>query len=574
MSKLHILSPWLLTALIALPSSALAQETAEEKKEEVKEEAEDKVEEAKKDAEAKADEKKDEAKEAAKNLVGEVKKDAAPARQSSNGAPEWKPSWGGGLEVGFFFTELGRFNKHLLEPSGARPFDTDVALNLDLALEISPLEITRFTLFGGIQTPLTDDPGLTAYYVGVEPAFAFRQGMWEAAIGFGLGIGSANVESAVGSADADMVLMRPFLEGRRYLSDFIAAYLRVGFNYWHFYGLEESGLKLEQAPVFTEPNTSLLDEGGFYLALGVRFGSYPEHVKVVGDQDGDGILDDIDDCPDQPEDKDGFEDEDGCPEDDNDKDGIKDSADQCPLQPEDKDGWKDEDGCPEDDDDKDGDAILDKVDQCPDKPEDKDGWKDEDGCPEDDDDLDGDGILGAADKCPNEKGVPERQGCPFRRVEITEAAIVINEKVFFELNKATIKPESFGLLDEVADTLIKNPRIKLVEVQGHTDTAGPDAKNLKLSDARAKSVMDYLVSKGVAKERLVAKGYGESKPLVPTPKGQKETPEAAEQNRRVEFIILQQDVVTRQVFENEVEALPANPNGPAPRLPTPPPANP
>ncbi len=551
MSKLHILSPWLLAALLALPTAASAQETVEEKKEEAKDKAEEKVDEAKDKAEEKAEEKKDEVKE---GLTAAV---AATPRQSSNGATEWKPSWGGGIEAGVFFTELGRINKHLLEPSGANPFDTDVALNLDLALEISPLEITRFSIFGGIQSPLTDDPGLTAIYVGVEPAFAFRKDMWEVAVGFGLGIGGADIESATGSASADLVLMRPFIEGRRYLSTFMASYLRVGFNYWHFYGIEESGLTLEQAPALREPNTSLLDEGGLYVALGLRFGSYPEHIKVVGDQDGDGILDDIDDCPDQAEDMDGFEDADGCPEDDNDKDGIKDAADQCPDKPEDKDGWKDEDGCPEDDDDKDGDGILDlKGDQCPDKPEDKDGWKDEDGCPEDDDDKDGDGILGSADKCPNEKGVPERQGCPIRRVEVTLKAIVITEKVFFDLNKATIKAESFGLLDEVAQVLIANPRIKLVEVQGHTDTAGKAANNLKLSDARAKSVKDYLIGKGVQAERLTSKGFGSTLPLVATEKGKKETPEAAEQNRRVEFIILQQDEVKQLVPEDKVEGLP------------------
>jgi OmpA-OmpF porin, OOP family len=563
MSKLHILSPWLLAALLALPTSALAQEVKpEEKAEEAKAEAEEKADDALKDAEAK---KKAEAELLKKKLDEEAAANAArteivagEARQSSNGAYEWKPSWGGGLEVGFFFTDLERLNKHLLVPSGARGFDTDVALNLDLALEISPFEISRFTLFGGVQSPITDNPNVTAIYVGVEPAFAFRKDMWEVAIGVGVGLGSADIESDTGSATGDLLLMRPFIEGRRYLSTFMASYLRVGFNYWHFYGVEESGLQLEQAPVLNEPNTSLLDEGGLYVSLGIRFGSYPEHIKVVGDQDGDGILDDIDDCPDQAEDMDGFEDTDGCPEGDNDKDGVDDSVDKCPDVPEDKDGWKDEDGCPEDDDDKDGDGILDSADKCPDQPEDKDGWKDEDGCPEDDDDKDGDGILGSADKCPNEAGVAERNGCPFRRVEITLKAIVINEKVFFDLNKATIKPESFGLLDEVAQVFKDAPQIKRVEIQGHTDTAGPDAKNMKLSDARAKSVMDYLISKGVAADRLVAKGYGESMPLVATEKGKKETPEAAEQNRRVEFIILEQEEVKKKVMENEVQGLPAN----------------
>ena len=152
---------------------------------------------------------------------------------------------------------------------------------------------------------------------------------------------------------------------------------------------------------------------------------------------------------------------------DNDNDGIIDTSDKCPNRPEDMDGWQDEDGCPETDDDADGDGILNDVDKCPNEAEDKDGFEDEDGCP--DTDNDGDGILDVDDKCPMEKGVPEKQGCPFKLVEITEKAIVINDKIFFELDKAKIKPESFPLLDEVAKVFNENPRIKLVEIQGHTD---------------------------------------------------------------------------------------------------------
>jgi OOP family OmpA-OmpF porin len=89
----------------------------------------------------------------------------------------------------------------------------------------------------------------------------------------------------------------------------------------------------------------------------------------IGDRDGDGYRDDVDRCPDEPEDFDGFEDQDGCPEPDNDQDGILDVNDQCPLTPEDRDGDHDEDGCPDrDNSDRDGDGILDNVDQCPDTP--------------------------------------------------------------------------------------------------------------------------------------------------------------------------------------------------------------
>ena len=123
----------------------------------------------------------------------------------------------------------------------------------------------------------------------------------------------------------------------------------------------------------------------------------------IGDRDGDGIKDDEDQCPDDPEDFDGFQDQDGCPDPDNDNDGILDVDDKCPMVPEDHDGDEDEDGCPEGaDGDRDGDGILDSVDKCPDVPEDRDGFEDQDGCPDPDNDQDG--IPDKSDKCPNDPG--------------------------------------------------------------------------------------------------------------------------------------------------------------------------
>jgi OOP family OmpA-OmpF porin len=124
----------------------------------------------------------------------------------------------------------------------------------------------------------------------------------------------------------------------------------------------------------------------------------------VHDKDGDGIPDDIDRCPIDPEDRDGFEDDDGCPDPDNDRDGVLDVVDQCPMDP----GPASNRGCPVLD--KDGDGINDDVDHCPLEPEDKDGFQDQDGCPDPDNDQDD--ILDVNDKCPNEPGIPELQGCP------------------------------------------------------------------------------------------------------------------------------------------------------------------
>ncbi|AKT37048.1 thrombospondin type 3 repeat-containing protein [Chondromyces crocatus] len=165
----------------------------------------------------------------------------------------------------------------------------------------------------------------------------------------------------------------------------------------------------------------------------------------VRDADGDGIPDDRDACRELPEDMDGFQDDDGCPEGDNDEDGVVDEEDQCPTEKEDEDGFEDEDGCPDPDNDgdgvldvvdacpdepgpdskdperrgcplgdADGDGILDTEDLCPEEPEDKDGHRDEDGCP--DPDNDEDGFRDEIDACPDEKGVdsldPKERGCP------------------------------------------------------------------------------------------------------------------------------------------------------------------
>jgi outer membrane protein OmpA-like peptidoglycan-associated protein len=248
-----------------------------------------------------------------------------------------------------------------------------------------------------------------------------------------------------------------------------------------------------------------------------------------GDRDGDGIPDDIDRCPDVRETWNTFEDEDGCPDDpDTDGDGIPDSLDACLLEPEDVDGYLDSDGCPDRDNDADG--IADAVDRCPNEKEDPDGFEDEDGCPDPDNDKDT--VADVDDQCPNTPGVPggERPGCPRKHVVVTAREIRITQQIQFEFNKAVIKPDSFGILDEVRDVLRENPQIK-IEVQGHTDNVGGAAYNAKLSQSRADAVRKYLVAHGVEAHRLTSKGYGMSQPLVPN---NSEANRAL--NRRVQFI--------------------------------------
>ena len=143
---------------------------------------------------------------------------------------------------------------------------------------------------------------------------------------------------------------------------------------------------------------------------------------------------------------------------DTDGDGIPDSRDKCVLEPEDKDGYLDDDGCPELDNDLDG--ILDAADKCPNEPEDPDGFEDADGCPDPDNDKDT--VPDVDDQCPNEPGPPggDRPGCPRKPalVVVTDKEIKITQQIHFEFDKDNIRPESFPILDAVAEVLQQNPR--------------------------------------------------------------------------------------------------------------------
>lgn len=265
---------------------------------------------------------------------------------------------------------------------------------------------------------------------------------------------------------------------------------------------------------------------------------FEEPTPKPGDRDGDGYLDPDDKCPDEPENYNGYQDDDGCPDDpDTDGDGIPDSKDECVLIPEDKDGYLDEDGCPEPDNDLDG--VLDQNDKdpvtgksCANDPEDPDGYEDDDGCPEPDNDKDG--VVDLEDQCPNEPGPPggDKPGCPKKPalVIVTDKEIKITQQIHFEFDKDKIRPESFKILDAVADVLKQNPRIK-IEIQGHTDNKGSPQYNKVLSDKRAKSVRKYLEKKGIASDRLTANGYGLERPLVSN-----DTDQGRALNRRVQFV--------------------------------------
>ncbi|HEY1548917.1 MAG TPA: choice-of-anchor D domain-containing protein [Kofleriaceae bacterium] len=180
-------------------------------------------------------------------------------------------------------------------------------------------------------------------------------------------------------------------------------------------------------------------------------------ARSIGDADHDGIPDDVDRCPNEPEDKDGFQDADGCPDPDNDGDGIPDAKDKCPNEAEDKDGFQDADGCP--DPDNDGDGIPDRRDKCPNEPETVNGFEDEDGCPD--------------------------QGNAL--VTLGQGKLALGEQVAFAGGK--IDPASFGVLGQVGATL--RAHAELVKV-----------KIVAKDKARAALVRDWLVQYGISRDRL------------------------------------------------------------------------
>ncbi len=267
----------------------------------------------------------------------------------------------------------------------------------------------------------------------------------------------------------------------------------------------------------------------FRITTGLAWAPQPAGSSGTGrrDRDGDGIPDSVDACPDQPEDKDGFEDEDGCPELDNDGDGIPDTEDKCPNEPEDKDGYQDSDGCPELDND--GDGIPDTLDKCPDQPEDKDGFEDEDGCP--DEDNDGDGFADAVDKCPNEpetvNGFEDDDGCPdvrgttgpeerADRIDLKGAQIGFTTKT-----SAILSAPAKQVLTQVAG-IIKGRKLAIrievhvalgTKVTNAAQVAAQKKKDKTLAQQRAKAIADYLVTQGVSGAQVQAVGIGADRPL-------------------------------------------------------------
>lgn len=266
------------------------------------------------------------------------------------------------------------------------------------------------------------------------------------------------------------------------------------------------------------------------------------------DLDRDGVYDGLDACPNTPT---GAQVErTGCPT-DADADAVPDGVDQCPATP----GGApvDSRGCPTD---ADGDAVPDGLDRCPNT--EAGTAVTNDGCPSDEDrdgvvnqrdrcpgtragtevdasgctvsrDTDGDAIPDPQDRCPGTAAGArvDESGCPILFTPDRPALVL--RGVTFESGSATLRTESYGVLDMVANSLMGNPDAR-VEIAGHTDNTGSNALNLRLSQARAQAVLEYLASRGVNRFHMSARGYGSTQPIAPNA-----TPGGRAQNRRVEL---------------------------------------
>jgi OOP family OmpA-OmpF porin len=308
-------------------------------------------------------------------------------------------------------------------------------------------------------------------------------------------------------------------------------------------------------------NHNIFVDAGFQIALGGHVkdadhdGVSDRHDKCPGtplgatvdrngcptDSDADGVYDGLDRCANTP--TGATVDAQGCPL-DNDGDGVPDGVDQCAGTPA---GAKvDARGCPVDSD---GDGVADGLDQCTNTP--TGAAVDGKGCPLD---SDGDGVADGLDRCPNTpRDVRvDASGCPIevseKETQLLDTGMIRLNDINFETAKADLKPDSFRALDQVGQILAQWPQLQ-IEIGGHTDSRGTDKRNQDLSQRRAQSVLDYLMAKfpNIKAGQYTVRGYGESLPI-----SDNKTVLGMAKNRRVEFKVLNRDVLKKEIEQRKL----------------------
>jgi outer membrane protein OmpA-like peptidoglycan-associated protein len=215
---------------------------------------------------------------------------------------------------------------------------------------------------------------------------------------------------------------------------------------------------------------------------------------------------------------------------DSDEDGVADRFDQCPREREDRDGFRDGDGCPDNDNDKDG--LIDEKDHCPDAAEDTDAFMDDDGCPDLDNDKDG--VPDAQDACPNDtsqgSGKTHPNGCPL--IQIHGKKLTIASAIRFKSDSAQLPESARDTLKEIVSFMNARPIADRLRVEGYTDLWGSALQNQRLGEQRANAVKQMLVHLGLDHTRIEAFGRATKAPI-----GDGKAPNSAKQSRRVEFYL-------------------------------------
>lgn len=282
------------------------------------------------------------------------------------------------------------------------------------------------------------------------------------------------------------------------------------------------GLRLDVRAVMAPLAIDRFDTPDLELLLGGygRFGGKPRPAAPPpepedSDPDRDQLGGEADQCPTEAEDKDEFEDTDGCPDPDNDQDQVADLDDVCPLDAEVGNGIDDDDGCPDVDDD--GDGVLGSTDLCPAEAEDKDDFADTDGCP--DFDNDSDGVVDGVDTCATEleavNGFDDHDGCPDEVPREVLAIIGVVRGVTFDKRdevRRRGRPARSKPLDAVAATLERFPSIS-IEIVAHGKGKGDPEAVLATTGRRAEAVKRYLVERGIDETRLTAVARGLEVPI-------------------------------------------------------------